>query len=218
MPRPAQAAESRHNVRISIRVAAAEAAAMDARARDAGTTFANYARDRLIRGTVEQRRSRQIPRGLWNEVRNIGVNLKQLLALPDEAGIHPRVRPVLSRIQDIVELGIDQFAEVDGEMTDWDRGLIRYVRVSADQRAVIDALAARAGKSLSDYAREMLVQGRVIVWQIDAQVFRRLGALHAAGQRLNDKTHAANARGATGAGAAAVIDEIAALIDAIPEV
>jgi hypothetical protein len=218
MPRPAKAAPARRDIRLGIRVASDEGDAMDARARDAGMTFAEYARDRLLRGPVEPRRAQWLPRLLWNELRNIGVNLKQLLALPDAGGIHPRVRFLLSRIQDIVQAAMDQYSEVGGDIFDWERDRIRYVRLTQEQRALIDALAARTGKSLSDYAREMLVHGRVMAWQIDEQVFPRYGELCAAGQALNDKTHAANARKRTGAGAAAVIEEIAALVDQVAEV
>jgi len=218
MPRPAKAASQRQENGIRMRVAAAEAAAMDACAREAGTTFSAYARDRLIRGTVEQRRSRMLPILLAMELRNIAVNLKQLLALPDDGGIHPQTGTLFARLQAIVDAEIDKHFALEGEVRDWDRDRVRSVRLTAAQREVIDALAAHAGKSVSDYAREMLVEGRVIAWDKEEAVFPRYAALHAAGQELNDKTHAANARGATGAAAAAVIEEIAALVDEVPAV
>lgn len=215
MPRPRKQAQDRRTRRISMRVSHDEDARIAERAREAGMPVAAFALHQLICGPIEKRRSPALPFLLTHHLMRISVNLRQLLAVPDAAEIHPVVFRLRSRIQPIVDSAIDRDLEISG-YDDEDRKLKRFVRVTQDQHVVITALAAQAGRSVADYAREMLTTGRVVVRQTTEQDFPALDDLRELGIALNRKTYRGNALVETPFGLPSILAGIDALVDAIP--
>jgi predicted HicB family RNase H-like nuclease len=217
MPRPCKQAPERRAKKINVRVSREEDARIVARARAARQEIAAFTIHQLICGRIEQRQADVLPPALWNELRNISVNLKQLLALPDAARVHPAVSALRGRIQPVIEAEMNRLFEIDDLDAD-ERDRMRHVRVTVDQHEVIHGLARQADKSLSDYAREMLVHGRVLVWRKIVYLFPHYGELKALGRALNHKAHQGNAAVRTPAGLEPILSGMESLMDNLPKV
>jgi hypothetical protein len=107
MPRQTPKAPAKPGHFITVRVSEAEHAEITARARAAGRTFSDYARYQLICGPIEQREREVLAPLAVNQLLRIGVNLGQLLALRDAAGVHGAVGDLSDRIDPMVEEAID---------------------------------------------------------------------------------------------------------------
>jgi len=213
MPRQKQTAPSKRRPFVTFRVSNLEDAEITARARAARLSFSDYARHLLICGPIETREREVLDPLAVLQLMRIGVNLGQLLALPDAARVHDAVSQLKARVSPIVEEAIDaEFSDDDAEPED--RTKMRRVRVSEQQQHVIKALAKGSGKSVSDYAREMLTGGRVVIRQIHEQAFPHFDELRDLGGFLNSKTHKGNAKGKTPRGLPPVLGRIHEILDA----
>jgi len=213
MPRQTQEAPAKPGHYITVRVSEVEDAEISARAKAAGRTFSDYARYQLICGPIEQREREVLSPLAVTQLLRIGVNLNQLLDLPDAAGVHEAVGNLSDRIDPLVEEAIDTaLGEEDygGE----DRSRMRRVRVTPDQQRVIKALADGSGKSLSDYAREMLTRGRVLIRRTRHREFPGYEELRDLGGLLNSRTRKGNTKGKTPHGLPPVLGRIHEILDA----
>jgi hypothetical protein len=89
--------------------------------------------------------------------------------------------------------------------------------VTPEQQRVIKALAEASGKSLSDYAREMLTRGRVLIRRTRHRVFPGYEELRDLGGVLNAQTRKGNVKGKTPDGLPPVLGRIHALLDAVAQ-
>jgi predicted DNA binding CopG/RHH family protein len=217
MARPAIPAPQRRDLRMRVRLSDSAEQTVRAQARAHGLSVADYMRDRLIRGRIETRTRRRYDLATRQALRRIAVNLRQLIDLDagiaEQSGVtalHARLAAILTREQDFAA-GLDE----DGPATG---GRVCAVRVSADQQTVIRALAAQCGLNVSDYARAMLIDGRVVCDQVEEIAPDNLAALNAAGEALNRFARHAHVRLPRPLGLAAAVHEIAARVDALPEV
>lgn len=198
MPQPERTSSARRAAHLRVRVSVHEAEAIDARARQAGMRFSEYARHILICGQVVTRERVRMPFRLRIQLQRIAVNLAQLRKLEGEDIVHAYLARLHERMADILMTEIRALAVEEGlETAERDaRGaplsLVRAVRLSADQREVIEGLAHQAGLSLSDYARAMLAEGRVILFRDRQTDFPYLDELKAHGARINEAAHEAN--------------------------
>ena len=194
MPRSEAASSAPRAEQLRVRVSAAEAEAIGARAREAGARFSDYARHVLICGRVVTRERVRLPFALRRELERIGINLRQLRALDGPAEARFELRRVHGRLAAILRAELAALRP-EGALPEEGGaalGIMRAVRLSADQRAVIEALARQADKSLSAYAREMLREGRVTVIRDREIAFAPLDELKALGVRINEAAHQAN--------------------------
>ena len=87
------------------------------------------------------------------------------------------------------------------------------VRVTPAERAAIQARAQAAHLTPSDYARRMLINGRVEVREAATLPFPAITELNRIGVNLNQMTRVANASGNIPAGLATLLERLNTLLD-----
>lgn len=214
MPEPIVNAPATGHRLLSLRLSIDEATRVDAAVRAAGRTFAQHARHLLICGHRETRWHEALPFALRHALARIGVNLHQLRKLPADPALHAEIVRVHERL--IARLNADLDILYPEAPQTPERPAVRAVRLSAEQRTVIEDLAEASGLSLSAYARAMLLEGKVVVHRSrevkgpDSEMFREQG------QALNRVTLAANSDERVPARAAGLVAAIDGLLDAVP--
>jgi predicted DNA-binding protein len=218
MPRPAISASERRDEHLRVRVSVEEAGLMDERARNAGLAFSDYARHVLVGGKTVTRLRERLPFDLRRELERIAINLRQLRDIEGPAPLSARVGRVHTRLATRLREELDAFLSEAGLLPSpgGTLAVVRTVRLSADQREVIEALAARAGKERSAYAREMLSTGRVTVIRDREIASGGLEALKALGLKLNERTHLANIHKRLPDGLPSLLCRLEAQLDLIP--
>jgi hypothetical protein len=194
MPRSEPASSAPRAEQLRVRLSALEAERIDARAREAGARFSDYARHALICGQIVTRERARLPFAVRRELERIGVNLRQLWAWDGPEALCEEVRAVHGRVAAILRAEITALRSTQDEelQSEARRDVMRAVRLSGDQRAVIEALAHKSGRSLSSYAREMLSEGQVTVTSDREIAYAELEALKGLGAALNTVTRQAN--------------------------
>ena len=88
------------------------------------------------------------------------------------------------------------------------------VRLTPDEQSAVVARAAQAGIAMSDYARDLLLRGRIeIVSAPPALSIEAITELNRIGVNLNQLTRIANATGEMPARLPSTLDRINALLD-----
>lgn len=224
MPRPCKIASERRGDRITIRLSAEERAQVDLAARRAGRTFSQQVRHVLIAGRITRRRAAIWPPELTEQLRRIGVNLAQLLEVPDTRGHHAPVAALRARLGPRLEAAMDRELDLPDDadpgvrVVSPDRGRVYAVRLTDGQREVIVARAESVQLTLSAYARAMLTEGGIVVRDEVEVPLERLEDLKGLGEALNDQTRRANSRHEPPPGLGPVLDALAAYVERLPEV
>lgn len=194
MPQQTTSAPRVRTVTLTVRLSADEDAALCENARSARMSIPDYARHVLICGKIVNRERVRLPFRLRIQLERIAVNLRQLRALDGDERLRAEVRRVHARLDRMLTVELDAFfaergtEDAHGNPLD----IVRAVRLSVDQREVIEALAQRCGMTLSAYARDMLTHGHVTVFADREAEFPDLDDLKAIGVRINEATHQAN--------------------------
>ncbi|NCC41862.1 MAG: hypothetical protein EOM21_21110 [Gammaproteobacteria bacterium] len=200
MARPALAASARRDCIIGIRLPQGGKAALKRRARSARRSTAAHMRHLLICGPVEIVWHEALALPVYQELRAIGINLRQLSELPAEVAVREAIRVSHKRLSALLAIGLGasralpEDDEEDAVPSPAPQSFPEpcFLRTTRDEREVIAALAARAGLTLSDYAREMLTSEKIIAHrprEIEGPSPERL---HAFGVDFNAFTHQAN--------------------------
>jgi hypothetical protein len=212
------AAPSRRDHSLRVRLQTDEDRALQDAARAAGRSVSAHARHVLICGLHETRWHEVLPFALRHALGRIGVNLHQLRRRPAAPALHAEIVRVHERLIARLNADLDRLYPQEPDAPDApERPAVRAVRLSGEQRAVIEGLAAQAGLSLSAYARAMLLDGKVVTYktrEVENSVDPEL--LRDQGQALNRIARAANSDEAVPDRAAGVIAAIDVLLDGVP--
>jgi hypothetical protein len=194
MPEQTTTAPCAPSLTLTVRLDTDEDAALRENARQSRMAIPDYSRHVLICGTIVTRERARLPFALRRALERIGVNLRQLRELDGDELLRAYVWRVHGRVAGLLRVELDAFLAEKGmeDAPGRTRDVVRAVRLTADQREVVEALARRCGMTWSAYGREMLARGQVTVFADRETDFARIDELKALGLKINEATHTAN--------------------------
>lgn len=218
MARPCLEKSQRREIRLSFRVSPEDEIVMRLRAKQAGLSFPDYARSRLIAGAVEIAPTSVLPPVLTLALYRISVNFGQLLRNIDAEGVATSVEQMRERLRPLFWSGLNEQTRQTAADTDGEATRLIKIRLTADQRDVISARADQVAMSVSAFAREMLTEGRIRHAVYLASDPALATALNKLGRKINKKTEHANATGRIPSGIPECIEELDTLLQRLPEI
>lgn len=213
MARPAGKKSDRRTIRIVFRVTPEEAETVKDYALFDRQSFADYGRAMLIAGPMPKISKPYLSQAQESALDRIAVNLAQLIRHIQTEEEHKVILALSKRLNQIIDTKSEPYVSRHFVEDQQHLSRLLFIRVTDDQREVIEARAKEAGLLISEFARKMLLEGRVPVkryLEIEPALMDSLSQL---GRELNALTKQANIQETVPVGVLAVIGEIHHVLD-----
>lgn len=213
MARPAIKKSDRRTVKIGFRVTSEEEEKIKDYALFDRKSFADYGRAMLVAGPMPRIQHPYLSQEQDSSLDRISVNLGQLLRHTQTEEERKAILTLSERLNQIIDAKSEPY--IPKVFVDRKKSETRFLflRVTQDQREVIEARAKDAGLQLSEFSRKMLLEGWVPVGRYLEIEPALIDALNNLGKELNSMAKQANIQQVISLRVLAVIVEIHQILD-----